>query len=222
MAFPDKLLNRDEELILDLRPHWIALVPPGLAVAATVLLGIVAIGMGWPAGVGYPVGVAILVALIYFGIRYLGWTTTNFVITSERFITREGFIAKRGKEIPLDKINGVFFSQTVFERMIGSGDLAIESAGESGRQDFSNVRKPNAVQQEIYNQIDLIEDRRMSRQAEEGARQVVLQQQALGNSKSSRGDSIPEQIAQLNDLRQQGIISSAEFAQKKAELLDRM
>jgi hypothetical protein len=34
--------------------------------------------------------------------------------------------------------------------------------------------------------------------------------------------NIPEQIAQLDALRQQGVLSEAEFAEKKAELLKRM
>jgi len=210
VAFPEKLLNRDEDAVLDLRPHWVVLAPAGLALAGAVIVGIMAIANGWPANAGYVIGVSILVAVVYAAVKYAVWATTNFVITSDRVITREGIIAKRGMEIPLEKINTVHFSQSVMERLLGSGDLAIESAGESGRQEFSNVRKPNSVQQEIYRQIELAQDRR--------DRQMG---RAVAPS-AGHGDSIPAQIAQLNDLRQQGIISAAEFAQKKAELLDRM
>ena len=103
-------------------------------------------------------------------------------------------------------MNTVFFSQSILERMVGSGDLVIESAGEMGRQDFSNVRKPSAVQNEIYKQMEANENRKFDRV----------------NAPPRPRHSIPEQIAQLDDLRQRGAISQAEFDQKKQELLDRM
>ena len=99
----------------------------------------------------------------------------------------------------------MFFSQSILERMVGSGDLVIESAGELGRQNFSNVRKPSAVQNEIHKQMEANENRKFDRV-----------------STAAPGDSIPAQIAQLDDLRQRGAITQAEFDQKKQDLLDRM
>ena len=96
---------------------------------------------GWDV-LSFLVGLAVLVALGYFGIRYAKWSTTNFVITNERVIYRTGVVAKKGIEIPLDRINTVFFNQSIFERPLGADDVGIESAGESGRQMFKNVRKP--------------------------------------------------------------------------------
>ena len=99
----------------------------------------------------------------------------------------------------------MFFSQSILERMVGSGDLVIESAGELGRQDFSNVRKPSAVQNEIYKQMEANENRKFDR---------VNAPRVAAN--------IPEQIAQLDDLRRSGAITQADFDRKKQELLDKM
>ena len=85
------------------------------------------------------------------------------MITTDRLIYRHGVLSKHGIEIPLDRVNTVFFSQSILERMVGSGDLVIESAGEIGRQDFSNVRKPSAVQNEIYKQMEANENRKFDR-----------------------------------------------------------
>ena len=108
-------------------------------------------------------GVLVLVALAWAGLTYLEWVTTNFVITTDRLIYRHGVLAKHGIEIPLERVNTVFFSQSILERMVGSGDLVIESAGEMGRQNFSNVRKPSAVQNEIYKQMEANENRKFDR-----------------------------------------------------------
>jgi uncharacterized membrane protein YdbT with pleckstrin-like domain len=207
VAFSRKLLNENEELVLDLHPHWVYFVKSALAFIAAVAIGILI--LGWWGDAPSPVGIAsgglILIALVWVGWTYLTWVTTNFVITTDRLIYRHGVISKHGVEIPLERVNTVFFSQGILERIVGSGDLVIESAGELGRQDFANVRKPSAVQNEIHRQMEANENRKFDRvNAPRG------------------GPTIPEQIAQLDDLRQRGAISQAEFDQKKQQLLDRM
>jgi membrane protein YdbS with pleckstrin-like domain len=165
VAFPERLLSEDEELIYDLRPHWLTLVVP---VLLTVLV-VVAVGAAWvvmPAGdlqqparlaVGV-IGLAVLLATVVG--RVLRWATTHFVLTTERLIFRSGVVAKFGREIPLERINDVTFSQSLFERLIGAGDLLLESAGEHGQSRFSNVRDPEAVQLEIYRQMEANDRRR--------------------------------------------------------------
>ncbi len=209
MAFNRKLLNDGEDVVLDLHPHWYFFIKPLAALIVSTILGIVLLVVVHepPAAFEVIVGVLVLVSLGWFGITYARWVTTNFVITTDRLIYRHGVLAKHGIEIPLERVNTVFFSQSIFERMLGSGDLVIESAGEQGRQAFSNVRKPSAVQNEIYKQMEANENRKFDRI---GARQETAE------------PSIPAQIAELDKLRQQGVLSEAEFQAKKAQLLERM
>ena len=124
MPFPKHLLTDDEDLVLDLRPHWWFLAPAGALLALMTLAGIAALATSWWGPVDWAILVLFLGALGYFGVMYLQWTTTNFVVTSERVISRTGVVSKEGIEIPLDRINTVFFNQSIFERMIGAGDLA--------------------------------------------------------------------------------------------------
>ena len=211
MAFSRRLLNEDEELVLDLHPHWWFLIEPLAALVAATVLGIWALASYDPPGwVQAPLGVVVLAALGWFGLRYLQWVTTNFVVTTDRLIYRHGVIAKHGIEIPLERVNTVFFSQSIFERVLGSGDLVIESAGEQGRQAFSDVRKPSAVQNEIYRQMEANENRKFDR---------IGRRDGGGGG---GGDSIPAQIEQLDDLRRRGVLTDAEFQAKKADLLRRM
>ncbi len=207
MPFSRKLLNEGEELVLDLHPHWEYFLKEGAAFVLALALGIyVAFVMDDPpSALEILAAVLVLASLVWIGWTYLKWVTTNFVVTSDRLIYRHGVLSKHGIEIPLERVNTVFFSQTIIERVLGSGDLVIESAGEMGRQEFSNVRKPSAVQNEIHKQMEANENRKFDRVAAPRG-----------------GDSIPDQIAQLDDLRQRGVISQAEFDQKKQQLLDKM
>ncbi len=206
MPFSKKLLNEGEDIVLDLHPHWEYFLKEGLALVAALSLGIFMLVSSWE-GVSLAVaGVLVLAALVWVGLTYATWATTHFVVTTDRLIYRHGVLSKHGIEIPLERVNTVFFSQSVFERMLGSGDLVIESAGEQGRQSFSNVRKPSAIQNEIYKQMEANENRKFDRI---GARPAA-------------SASIPEQITQLDQLRQQGLLTQAEFDQKKKQLLDKM
>ena len=85
-------------------------------IGAIVLGGLVAVGsVDW---LQIPIGVLILGCLVWFGLRYSRWITTNFVVTTDRLIYRHGVLAKHGIEIPLDRVNTVFFRQSVFERIV--------------------------------------------------------------------------------------------------------
>jgi uncharacterized membrane protein YdbT with pleckstrin-like domain len=207
VPFSRKLLNDDEEIALDLHPHWEFFFKPALALVVTAAVGILLLAWGWEGLTLAVVGAAIVVSFVWFAITYARWSTTNFVVTTDRLIYRHGVLAKHGIEIPLERVNTVFFSQSLLERMLGSGDLVIESAGEMGRQEFSNVRKPSAVQNEIYRQMESNENRKFDRIAHRP-----------GGSEAS----VPEQISQLDNLRQQGVLTDAEFQAKKADLLKRM
>jgi uncharacterized membrane protein YdbT with pleckstrin-like domain len=230
MPYPRELLNDDEELCLDLRPHWwyfarhifggfillavavlLAFLPDGSsAKGATISDSLLHLINKYQTLVWL---IAFVVWLLFFGIQYLSWIFTLFVVTSDRIIFRNGIIAKRGVEIPLERVNNINFGQTIFERLIGAGTLEIESAGQDGQSTFKNVRHPDAVQQEIYRAM---EDnvKKTARYATDG----FANQMATGNTQMS----IPEQIEKLSQLKDQNIISEAEFLEKRQNLLDQM
>jgi len=130
---------------------------------------------------------------------------------NRRWPRRSGVISKRGVEIPLERINNINFHQRLIDRIIGAGDLDIESAGKDGQSHFDFIRHPDGVQHEIYRQM---ETRNMP---------VAMVQQAPAPAPTpAPGQAVPEQIEQLAKLRDAGHITPAEFEAKKAELLNRM
>lgn len=202
MGFPEKLLNDGEDIVTDLHPHWSTLVQPIAAVI--VVLAATVVAYQWK-----PLAGAILAVLLLASAAWLGWrvaqrNTTDFVLTTDRLVYRSGVLAKHGKEIPLERVNDIAFRQSIFERVIGTGDLSIESAGAQSRETFADIPRPAVVQNEIYRQMEASAGRHADRIA--GRREV----------------SVPEQLEKLDELRQRGIISQAEFDAKKRQLLDKM
>lgn len=202
MAFPDKLLNEGENVVIDTHPHWWTFAPAGIRLVLAIVVAVVAAVKIDNNVVNY-IGIAlILITLVHLGWVYLQWFTTDFVLTSDRLITRSGVLSRQTREIPIERINDLACHQSIFERMIGSGDLMVESGGERGQEKFSNVADPFTVQNTIHRTME---------GAQASARTVV-----------SAGDSVPEQIEKLDELRQRGVISEAEFQDKKQKLLDRL
>jgi uncharacterized membrane protein YdbT with pleckstrin-like domain len=201
MAFPRKLLLEGEELVIDARPHWIALAGPVLATIA-ILAGVIAALVKIDNGTGKLIVAAIglVLFLIYPVRRFIKWVTSHFVVTSQRLVHRVGLIAKGSMEIPLTRITDVRFDQNIFQRMIGAGNLIVESAGERGREVFDDVRRPEHIQRVIY-------ERTQTADAQRAGGPVV------------QAPSTTEELARLADLRDRGVLTEEEFQAQKAKLL---
>ena len=145
---------------------------------------------------------------VWLGLKYLQWRMTYFVVTSRRVIYRSGVISKRGVEIPLERINNINFHQRIIDRIIGAGDLDIESAGKDGQSHFDFIRHPDGVQHEIYRMME--------------TRNMPQMPGPVPPPAPTPAATVPEQIEQLARLRDAGRISDAEYQQKKAQLLERM
>src|SRR3954466_12161832 len=154
MPFPTNLLIEGEDLILDLRPHPIQLAMPAVyTIVVTVAAGFLANWLGgpwwlWPA-------IWIVAMLLYPIPRLIRWLTSNFAVTSERVIHRQGWIAKLSMEIPLEAINDVRFEQGIFDRIVGAGTLLISSASEFGRNSFADIRHPEEGTKQLSHQGEM-------------------------------------------------------------------
>jgi uncharacterized membrane protein YdbT with pleckstrin-like domain len=218
MPFPRRLLIENEELVLELRPHWIAIVVPAIVTILVVAGWILALTYAPDDGTSRSIvvwgasaiGVFLLIA---FPVRkFIAWATSYFVVTSDRVIHREGWIAKRSMEIPLEAINDVRFHQGVFERLIGAGDLIISSASEFGRQVFGDIRNPEEVQKAISHQGELNKER-MYRGGGRGSA-VPAQATTPPASASTTGE-----LERLAELRNKGVLTEDEFQSQKKRIL---
>lgn len=159
MGFSERHLNEGERIVVHLNPHWSRLVGPfALAVGALVLVvmsdDIAPAGeTGWMRHVEWVAVRAswllVVVATIWSLRRLLEWSTTNFVVTNHRVVFAHGIIARERIDIPIRRVNNVNFRQSMLERMLGAGDLLIESGGETGQSRFSDIRDPEQVQNVI-------------------------------------------------------------------------
>jgi len=204
MTYPKKNLNANETVALDMHPHWWYFAEPAFALVVAIVIGIVIIVKTDSDALNWIALILLVVGALWLIGRYLKWVTTNFVITSQRLIFRQGVFAKSGIEIPLERVNNVNFNQTVFERILGAGDLLIESGGEDGQQRFTDIRHPDKVQNLVHAQMEGLAQRRGGYAA----------------AAKPSGADVTEQLERLEGLLQRGTISQEEFDAQKRKLLD--
>jgi len=213
------MLRDGEELVLDLHPHWWYFASSAIAAVVAFIVG------GWVLVnvdtdfVKLLAAAAIIGTLIWLAERYIRWVSTHFILTNDRIVYRSGVIAKHGIEFPLQRINTIFFSQRMFERVLGLGDLKVESASETGTQVFEDIKSPAKVQHEIYAQMEANENRGLDKL---GVQLQASQAASQAAAAAPAEQTVADQIAALHQLHEQGALTDAEFDAKKAELLGRM
>lgn len=202
VPFPRKNLNEGESLILDLHPHWWFYSRDllGASVAGIAALSVLTRFDGTPEAVLGALALALVtVAGARLAVRVVKWRTTYFVVTSRRVIYRDGVVAREGVEIPLERVNNVNFAQTIIERLIGVGDILIESGGQDGQQTFTDIGRPMEVQNLIH---QALQDYRDGRDRAAGP-----------------GVDVAGQLERLEALRDRGTLSDDEFDEQKRRLL---
>ena len=149
----DSSLNDGEEPVLQLHPHWKTLIRPlvlAVLVVAAALVLVVVIPAGSAAAAERLVlaAIAILALMLWLMVPVLRWRTTTYELTTRRLRMRDGILVRHGRDIPLARINDVSFERGPLDRLLGSGRLVVESAGEHGQivlRDIPQVERTQAL-----------------------------------------------------------------------------
>jgi membrane protein YdbS with pleckstrin-like domain len=245
MRFPRRLLVEGEDVVVELRPHWAFLGWPLVAaVAAAVLLVAVEAAFSPPSGVEDFLLAVLAIAILWLAGRTLRWVTTSLVLTTTRLVERSGVLGRRALEIRLERINELSYHQSLPARMGRTGELMVETGGESGDIVFDHVPRPAAFQSLITQQISAFHDARRIRgpapvdpvdgpgapqHADTPPRGVPAASPPPGAAPAAGASAAPgapptvaDRLMQLGELRRRGIVSAAEFEAKKAELLQEL
>ncbi|MGX6602444.1 PH domain-containing protein [Micromonosporaceae bacterium Da 78-11] len=168
MAFPDEVLTDEEEVVLHLHPHWKTAFGPSLL----VLLALAVLVVAWvmlPADRGGHLAFAVVaLIMLYYAIRYgvrplVIRQCTHYVVTDQRILLQDGVVTRERRDLPLNRINDHSMTQTLLDRMLGSGTLVVDSIGDQAAV-LASVPQAQEVQTLLY---ELIEQDRVHRPEDE-------------------------------------------------------
>ncbi len=230
MKYPESMLSEEETVVFDVHHHPFVLAKPAALFLAFLVAWLVVV-FAWrdrPSWFIY-VGLAALPALaLYFAWKVQVWTHTNLVLTDRRLIYQTGVVARQSREVPLSKINDVSFSKMVLGRMLGMGDLVVETASESGPFAFFTVPGPERLKRGILEQVEAssrgLDDVSVQKEV---ARAVERHQPTseiipLPPERPPLYSEIIDQIERLDAMRERGVLTPEEFVKAKDALLARL
>ena len=166
MAYPEKLLADDEEVVDHLHPHWITLVPATLWLIVIGAAAGVASYFAPDKGTAHKavlIAITVVAVVLFLWLTaapWIRWRTTHYVFTTHRVLIRRGVLTHTGRDIALQRITDVGFRQSLWDRMVGAGTLTIESASENGQEDLKNIPHSDRIQQTVNRLIEQDGDRR--------------------------------------------------------------
>ncbi|HUD16406.1 MAG TPA: PH domain-containing protein [Acidimicrobiales bacterium] len=242
-----RILGEDEEVLVDLRPHWLFLSGPlaSTMVAVAVAIAVTVEFPKAPIATAYVLAVMVAAPILWLGIRTIKWLGVSLVITNERVIYRRGVFGRDVIQLRIQRITEVHCSQTLWGRMLGAGELIVELQG-GDPMVIADVGHPRVVQRVLNDQLTQISHGALLDGGGTRASGVPtdpvsvprplafdltpphgisLAATSVGERSSpppSASASLHDQLIQLDDLRRRGILSNGEFQAKKAELLSRL
>ncbi|HEX6900296.1 MAG TPA: PH domain-containing protein [Thermoanaerobaculia bacterium] len=206
MSVQDQLQPGEEILYVARVTRWTEALWIGLAA-----LALIGAGFAWFGFDNAPLALTALALAVVFG-GVLGWNefvrrSHEYVLTNRRVIQQMGILTRRSVDSWLDKINNIEHRQTLWGRILGFGDVEIETASEQGVIRFANVSRPL----ELKNAI------------------VSAMEQYRGSMRPTPAYPLPapvpsgaERMRQLRALYDDGLISLEEYESKRRQLLQEL
>ena len=170
MPYPEKLLADDEQVVKHLHPHWVTIAPATFWFVVLCALAGVGLAYAPDHGTGrtavlIAIVVAWVVLIAWLVVRpFVSWRTTHYVFTTHRVLIRRGVLNHVGRDIALQRISDVGFSQSLWDRIVRAGTLTIESASEHGQETLTNVPR-SSDQQQLLNRLIEQDGERRARNA---------------------------------------------------------
>jgi membrane protein YdbS with pleckstrin-like domain len=160
MAYPEKLLADDEEIVEHLHPHWLTLVPA--AFFFVLICALTGVGIAFLPS-GHDAHQVLLLIILVIALVLIGWLTvapllrwrcTHYIFTTHRVLIRRGVLKHVGRDITLGRISDVAYEQSLTDRIFSAGTLHIESAGENGQETLVDLPRADDVQQTLNRLIE--------------------------------------------------------------------
>ena len=202
-------LKKDEKLLIIIRQHWIRLILPFFAwlLLATLLLFFVT---------NHKVDlIIILLTAIYPIIEYINWKYNLWAVTNMRVVDESGFFTRYSKESPLDKINNVEYDQPIMGRILGYGNVDIQTAAEMGETKYQLIHHPKLLKDTITHAQEEYKKIQISNQATQLAEAIARTNMATTPSQQM----IADELHKLFELLQKGAITQEEYLAQKGKLM---
>ena len=206
-GYVDSLMGANENVLVLERQHWFVWVPRLIfcLILIAVISAISVLAAPFTSGIGM-FGLVLNIIPVWMFLRvFLDWVNETYIVTNRRIIQTEGVVNKSVIDSSLEKINDVVLSQSVLGRIMDYGNLEILTGSELGLNKLERIQSPVKFKIAMLNAKEAMRD--------------LTDIDDMGKGSTARRNDIPTMIANLDDLRKRGLITEAEFQEKRAKLM---
>ena len=211
MSYAEKNLAPGEAIVYRARYHWIYYRTALALLLVSAVFGLwwwLGGQLGWAPTSKLSRNVALLflgAAVASFLVRRIRNAADEFVVTNRRVVRKVGLFAREAEHAPIEKIQDITIDQGVMARLLGYGNVALETASERGRIVFPDIARPEAFRNAIWGQ---------GTTAAGGAPAASPPLPA-----AAAPPPAAQRLAELEDLRTRGMLSTEEYSRKREEIL---
>ncbi len=216
MSYVEQNLAPGEELLLWARYHWVRFVP-GASVAVLGAVLAVANGLMVPAQTGgsepglksmlfYAAAFLVVAGAVAMAGRALVDSFDEFAITSFRVIRKSGFLTRTVRQIPLEKVQDVNVRSTLGGRWLSYGDVELQTAGSDSTVVFPRILHPEEFRNVLFTHT----------------RPQAAGTDGLGGRPVTAlpaRASVEERLKEAERLYKTGVLSEAEYQEKRQALI---
>ena len=227
----DTLLATGERVLLVRQRHWLTFLEAGRWFVLALVIGLVsgALDQAVPDdGVAGPIStllnwafwIALGVGLIGLVWYFLVWRVERYLVTTRRVIEAGGVINKYTHDTSLQAITDMNVGHPWLGRIVGYGEIDLLTAAEAGTSKIRFLPDADGFKKALL-------DAKQEHELEVGGGRAMQEAVAAVQPEPAASDGMSAEeldnaLSRLADMKDRGLITQAEFDQKKSELLDRL
>ena len=214
MTYAEKQLAPGERILYRARYHWVFFGKAILLLLLSIALAALDLWVAHkevdPTAVrvlAWVTGGVLVFALLVLLVRSIHAAADEFVVTDRRIIHKLGFFSHETRQCPLARVQDITVDQSFWGRLLGYGDLGIETASEGGQILFPTISNPEALRTAIWTHV--------------GTGGVSAPEPAAPSAAPASAPAPPasNRLARLNELKNKGLITPEEFDEKRREIV---
>ena len=233
------LLASGERVILVRQRHWLTFLEAGRWFVLALAVGLVLLVFGQSLDDGGISGffgtildwgfwIFLTIGVLGVGWYFLVWRVERYLVTTRRVIEAGGVINKYSRDTTLSMITDMLVGHPWLGRIVGYGEIDLLTGAEAGRSKIRFLPDADGFKKALLDakheyEMEVGGGRALQEAvAVAAAHPAPAAEPAAPSRGSLTAEEVDASLSRLADMRDRGLVTQAEFDEKKRELLDRL
>ena len=237
------LLASGERIVLVRQRHWLTFLEAGRWFVLSFGCGLLLLILGQQFGddgvsgffstlLDWGFWIFLTIGIVGVGWYYLVWRVERYIVTTRRVIETGGVINKYTRDTTLSMITDMLVGHPWIGRIVGYGEIDLLTGNEQGTSKIRFLPDADGFKKALLDakyehELDVgggraLQDVVAATAAPTAAAPAAPAAPPAPAARAQTAEEVDASLSRLADMRDRGLITQAEFDEKKRELLDRL